>query len=322
MRIPRPALRLQVGLLGKFALASLVPVLLLGFALAHVLRSEIRQRALSNARQSAVLLEEALVRPHLAAADLKHGLSKPRIETLDRALQASLAGHEIARIKVWNRKGRAVYATDHALIGHDFPPSDELKEALEGNTASEVSDLRNAENRGDRRFGQLLEVYTPLRFAGVDEPAGAFELYLPYRPIAATIAHDDKKLTLVMLGGLALLYLTLFRIVASASARLRRQALENEHLALHDPLTDLPNRTLFHDRAAQAILSARRGGTRVALLLLDVDRFKEVNDTLGHHNGDVLLNEIGPRLRSALREGRSEERRVGKECRSRWSPYH
>jgi diguanylate cyclase (GGDEF)-like protein/PAS domain S-box-containing protein len=74
------------------------------------------------------------------------------------------------------------------------------------------------------------------------------------------------------------------------------------HRAFHDPLTDLPNRTLFYDRLQQAILTARRTKTTLALLFLDLDRFKEVNDRLGHHNGDVVLKQIGPRLQSALRE--------------------
>jgi len=74
------------------------------------------------------------------------------------------------------------------------------------------------------------------------------------------------------------------------------------HRAFHDPLTDLPNRTLFYDRLQQAILAARRTKTTLALLFLDLDRFKEVNDRLGHHNGDVVLKQVGPRLQGALRE--------------------
>ena len=70
----RPERRPRIGLLGKFAIVSLVPIVLLGLALAFVLRDEIRQRALSNARQSATLLELSLVQPQLAAADLKTGL--------------------------------------------------------------------------------------------------------------------------------------------------------------------------------------------------------------------------------------------------------
>jgi diguanylate cyclase (GGDEF)-like protein len=313
MRIIRPPLRPRVGLLGKFAFASLAAIVLLAFVLAHVLRAEVRQRALANARQDAALLDRVLVQPQLTRADLLRGMSDARVRALDRALQASLDGRQIARIKVWNRSGKAVYASDHSLIGRSFPLSDELREAFEGNTASEVSDLRKAENAGDRRFGQLLEVYTPLRFQKRGGPAGAFELYLPYRPIAAVISHDTKRLSFVLLAGLALLYLALFRIVARASTRLRRQAAENEHLALHDPLTGLPNRTLFHDRSEQAIRTARRGEGKVALLILDLDRFKEVNDTLGHHNGDLLLKEIGPRLRGALRESDSIARLGGDE---------
>jgi diguanylate cyclase (GGDEF)-like protein len=309
----RPPLRPRVGLLGKFAFASLVPILLLGLVLAHVLRGQIRGRALLNARQSAALLDQSLVQPQLSRTDLRTGLSEARVRALDRTLQASLAGKQIARIKVWNREGRAVYASDHAMIGEAFPLSDELRTALGGETASEVSDLQKAENARDRHFGQLLEVYTPLRFQNGGQPAGAFELYLPYRPIAAAIGRDTRRLSYVLLGGLALLYLILFRIVARASTRLRRQAAENEHLALHDPLTDLPNRSLFHDRAGQALRSARRSGGRVALMILDLDRFKEVNDTLGHHNGDLLLKQIGPRLATALRESDSIARLGGDE---------
>jgi diguanylate cyclase (GGDEF)-like protein len=313
MTIPSRILRLRVGLLARFALASLVAVVLLGVVLAHTLTGQIRQRALANARQSAQLIDQSLVQPQLSAVDLEAGLSRRHIRRLDQALQASLAGKQIARIKVWNGQSRVVYASDHVIIDHTFPTSEELHAALTGNTASEVSDLRKAENANDRKFGKLLEVYTPLRFQGSSQPAGAFELYLPYRPIAAAIAHDTMQLYLFLAGGLALLYLALFRIVAGASTRLRRQAAENAHLAMHDPLTDLPNRSLFHDRAQQAILAAKREGARVALMILDLDRFKEVNDTLGHHNGDLLLQEIGARLGSRLRDGDSVARLGGDE---------
>jgi len=74
-----------------------------------------------------------------------------------------------------------------------------------------------------------------------------------------------------------------------------------EHQALHDALTDLPNRVLLHDRLQQAIRAAQRDQTAVALLIMDLDRFKEVNDTFGHHTGDQLLEQLGERLGSVLR---------------------
>jgi diguanylate cyclase (GGDEF)-like protein len=73
------------------------------------------------------------------------------------------------------------------------------------------------------------------------------------------------------------------------------------HDSLHDALTGLPNRTLLADRFAQALRSDARHGTSTGLLLIDLDRFKEINDTFGHHYGDELLAQIGPRLSARLR---------------------
>ena len=90
-------------------------------------------------------------------------------------------------------------------------------------------------------------------------------------------------------------------IVLGLQRRTERQAADNQHQALHDGLTGLPNRTLLHDRIDQTIRQADRELAPAALLLLDLDRFKEVNDTLGHHYGDLLLVQVSERLRRSLR---------------------
>lgn len=74
---------------------------------------------------------------------------------------------------------------------------------------------------------------------------------------------------------------------------LEDQIEHNKYLALHDELTGLPNRRLFQDRLANALERARRTGSQAALLLIDLDRFKQVNDTVGHHIGDELLKHVG-----------------------------
>jgi diguanylate cyclase (GGDEF)-like protein/PAS domain S-box-containing protein len=95
--------------------------------------------------------------------------------------------------------------------------------------------------------------------------------------------------------------------------QLQRQMRKIEHQALHDALTDLPNRTLFGDRAEQALLTAKRDGSSFVVMLIDLDRFKEVNDTLGHPSGDLLLREMAGRLRRALRESDTVARLGGDE---------
>jgi diguanylate cyclase (GGDEF)-like protein/PAS domain S-box-containing protein len=80
------------------------------------------------------------------------------------------------------------------------------------------------------------------------------------------------------------------------------QAAKLTHLALHDPLTGLVNRSVLQERMIQAVAAARQSRQCLALLLLDLDHFKEVNDTLGHQIGDELLQQIGPRLQAYLRE--------------------
>jgi diguanylate cyclase (GGDEF)-like protein len=89
-----------------------------------------------------------------------------------------------------------------------------------------------------------------------------------------------------------------------ATVELQAKQQENEHQALHDALTDLPNRALFQHRLRETIESMEPVEERglVAVLLMDLDHFKEINDTLGHHFGDLLLREIGPRLSIVLRE--------------------
>jgi diguanylate cyclase (GGDEF)-like protein/PAS domain S-box-containing protein len=75
-----------------------------------------------------------------------------------------------------------------------------------------------------------------------------------------------------------------------------------QYLATRDPLTDLPNRTLLTERLSHSIASARRLGTSISVMFIDVDRFKAVNDSLGHHVGDKLLIAVASRIRRAIRE--------------------
>ncbi len=101
--------------------------------------------------------------------------------------------------------------------------------------------------------------------------------------------------------------------LAAANEELKQARDEAHFQALHDGLTNLPNRVLLADRLQQAILMADRDSGGLALLVLDLDRFKDVNDTLGHHAGDELLQQVAVRLRSVLRASDTVARLGGDE---------
>ncbi|MCF6178197.1 MAG: EAL domain-containing protein [Geopsychrobacter sp.] len=86
-----------------------------------------------------------------------------------------------------------------------------------------------------------------------------------------------------------------------------------QHMAHHDPLTGLPNRLLFEDRLRHALAQAQRNRHKMALMFIDLDRFKKINDTLGHEVGDQLLKDVGRRLHGAVREGDTVARFGGDE---------
>jgi diguanylate cyclase len=120
--------------------------------------------------------------------------------------------------------------------------------------------------------------------------------------------------------GVLLITMILLMYDAHLDSRSRQHAADLEHanarlqhLATHDALTELPNRLLVDDRLSQAIAHAERHSARVAVIKIDLDRFKLVNDSLGHQGGDELLKEVAQRLREALRKSDTLARTGGDE---------
>ncbi|MGH8970836.1 MAG: putative bifunctional diguanylate cyclase/phosphodiesterase [Actinomycetes bacterium] len=309
------------SLLVRFAAVSLLLTALLGVVLAHVLSGMVERRGLESATDAAVLATNVGVAPLLDESDVATGvdwLPADVAADLERAVRASSGRTEIARVKIWNRDSRLIFSVDQegaAAPEQVTSESHELAEALEGVVEAELIASSSESDNGSllERHGSLLEVYVPIRFEGRDEPAGAFELYLPYGPVQDRIQADALRTTVLLGLGLLVLWLGLFRTVASASRQLRSQAERTAHQALHDPLTGLPNRTLLQDRVGQALRAADRAKAPVALVVLDLDRFQEVNDTLGHEHGDDLIRRVAARLRGTARAADTVARLGGDE---------
>jgi|SRR5580692_1018908 diguanylate cyclase (GGDEF)-like protein len=299
----------------QVALLSVVPIAALGFILARVLQAQIVSRTLADETEAARIVAHIGIEPHLSPQDLRVGLTPSGVRALDQQLSARSVTQDLARIKIWNSHYKVIYSDDHSLIGRTLPPSDDLLHALAGrpDDADVVTPRPHTETASEVGLGELVEVYVPLRFASSGPPEGAFEIYLSYRPIASAIAHDKRTIAMLVAIGLALLWAILYRIVARASRRLRRQARENYKLARYDQLTGLPNRTLFIERVAQAVRREERYDGAVAVLLIDLDRFTDVNNTLGSANGDGLLREVARRLGEELPEGTFAARLGGDE---------
>jgi diguanylate cyclase (GGDEF)-like protein/PAS domain S-box-containing protein len=122
-------------------------------------------------------------------------------------------------------------------------------------------------------------------------------------------AIEDSAAPIHTLNGKIAGAVMVFHDITAAEAMAAKMA----HLAHHDYLTDLPNRVLLNDRIAQAIVRAERNGTTLAVLFLDLDNFKHINDSLGHATGDKLLQSVAQRLLTCVRSSDTVSRQGGDE---------
>jgi diguanylate cyclase (GGDEF)-like protein len=133
-------------------------------------------------------------------------------------------------------------------------------------------------------------VMNMLRTAQAERIKEEYDPYIPQNPKLEIIPQEeDDKFS---------------RSYATIRAMNARRKAEEKivHMAYHDALTNLPNRLLFHDRMQHAFTRARETGKQVAIIFFDLDRFKIINDTLGHHVGDRLLRDLARKLKSYVRE--------------------
>jgi diguanylate cyclase (GGDEF)-like protein len=273
-------------------------VILLGLTALSVIGA-FSTRQSADAATRSVSLSDAYNRAHTAVAaeeslERKYRL-EPGTEVRGRHVQAG-ADLDHALADIYQRGD----ADDQALVGSlrslhaEYAAAiSRLFAAVDAGWAAEVLRLDN------EQVDPLFDRISGLVQAETDEHArGAAEALRQLHRVEGIVF-----VTTIAGFGVGLALLGACVVVAVGYQRvLLRQAADSQHRALHDALTGLPNRTLFNDRVAQVLHAGRRTGDTAAVMILDLDRFKEVNDTLGHEYGDELLRQVGARTSDVLRE--------------------
>jgi diguanylate cyclase (GGDEF)-like protein len=280
--------------------ATLVPVIALGFILINGYQGGAKARGIKEARTQAAVLAGAVVEPQFDGQPLNGKIAPDDAADLQAISNTMVKEKQVLRLRLHDTTGRVVFSNDGTGFSADV--DDEVLEALHGETIALLTRF-NSDSEDSGPIGpRTVEVYMPLNRT-TSRTLGVLEVYLPYDPIAAEISAETRRLSWEVGIGLALLYLVLAGISTSLTRRLRREARENAFLARHDALTRLPNRVLFRERVQEVVEATVRRNGHCAVAVIDLDRFKEVNDTLGHHTGDELLLNLAERLSATGAEG-------------------
>jgi diguanylate cyclase (GGDEF)-like protein len=300
------------SLIRRFALYAGIALLLAAVAAFFFVRNYATERAERTAVAHTEYVADSVLPEELRRADFSGPVGGARERQLDRVARRQLLNTGTVRVKLYDSRGRVVYSSDHQLIGTRPADFEEIPKIMAGSPTSDVTKL-DAEG-GSGPDTTVLESYVPIGLGlRGRRPIGVLELYNDYGPIA----RDARSIFLPLTVGVAILllglYLSFFPILRRVTRTLRNQVDEIQHKAYHDDLTGLPNRTLFNDRAEAALLEAEANVTRMAVMLIDLDHFKEINDTLGHQSGDDLLRALAADLPSYLRPGDTVARLGGDE---------
>ncbi|MCA0331567.1 MAG: EAL domain-containing protein [Actinobacteria bacterium] len=290
----------------RFAVVSLLALAVLGAALVAAMAQLIKQQATDDAVRTAQAYVTNLGTRLTDQMWQDGGLPVGASRNLNSAIGSQ---DDLVRLRLWPMSGdQPIY--DSAIADPDDPGVDPYLRGLadRGQTVSRpmpVEELPTTLRDGN---GDTLQVVMPVRqqswflYGAEPQVMGVAEVVLDQSDAVAATDEAIRTIALLTLLGAALVWLLLYRTVTSASRRLRQSSEENARLALLDPLTGLPNRRLLNERLENAVHDAARDGKHVGLLLLDIDRFKEINDSLGHDRGDQLLVQVADRLREIVRE--------------------
>jgi len=279
----------------RFAVCTCVALALAAAAILMVVRHLVTVQAERSATTYARVIANSTLHDSLLASDFQHPPTPSRQAALDRIFQSRVLDEGVLLAELYDKNGRVTYSTDHRRVGRNSSAEiGHMTEALNGTVRGDATKLSNT----GAHPRKALRTYAPVAVTG---DVGVVALFQDYAPIATAAATTFLPTAGVFEAVLILLFIVLVPMLRRVTVRLRRQVEEIEHRALYDQLTGLPNRNLFRDRVEHSILTSQREVTSSNVMFLDVDHFKEINDTLGHEAGDALLQVLTERLRAEMR---------------------
>ncbi|MEV6299065.1 bifunctional diguanylate cyclase/phosphodiesterase [Actinoplanes sp. NPDC051861] len=292
----RPGARTSTRLFATYAAASLVPVMALGAMMVQTYRADAAEQGRAQGLSQAAVIAEMAIAPALNTGEtlpsdgLNDGLTTAQLDGMRAATEQAVFRGSVLRLRLRSFTGRVVFSDDGSTSGGVLTSDPDFQAAAAGESRAAVM----AEQI------QVIRVVQPQVASASGQSVGVLEVYLPYDAIADQI-HAQMERTWWRLGGaLVALYLVLALLAWSTTRSLSRYAARQEYQATHDALTGLPNRAAYRAHAEVVLGNAERNGAIGAIVLVDLNRFKEVNDTLGHHAGDELLRVVADRMGSAL----------------------
>ena len=310
MKVQAHTTRSMVRLFSTYAAISLVPLAVLGTVLAATYHSDAEERGRAEGGAQAELLAHVAVEPLLTGHSLSDGLSVGERTSLEHLVARATGDESVLRLRVRDLNGIVVFSNDGSGIAEES--DDEALEAANGEEIVVLTHMNSDVNDSGPAGAAVVEVYRALSAGSPPHPVGVLEVYLPYAPIEQDVTAALHHLYRDLAVGLGLLWLALLAICTSVTKGLRNEVARSTFLAEHDPLTELPNRRVFHRRAALALAEVSEAQA-LTIAIIDLDRFKEINDAMGHQSGDLALIELANRLRGAVSDGNFVARLGGDE---------
>ena len=318
-------------LLRYFTLISLITMSLTGIGLWYrferIFTDNLIVMEEHNNVALALMLSQSIWPEYKAFLSTASGLSASKLEKhpvivrLDKTLTDITSGTGVIKIKIYDLKGFTTYSSDFDQIGKSKQGTDDFEAAKQGNTVSKLAFRDRFYARKELlKNRNVLSSYIPIVRGPDHKIEGVFEIYKDVSDLLEKIRITQKGIFVDILASTGILFIILFFVVRRADTiiqsyyKAQQSNTEKiEHQAYHDSLTGLPNRSLFLDRLEHAMAHAAAENHIIALMFIDLDRFKQINDTLGHDKGDQLLIEVARRIRDCSRPADTVARLAGDE---------